>query len=290
MIVDLSEFKTGICDKLRQVTFCATIATQIGDTLLEVYEIPTDECPFLITDLFEIDGFALNSLDIAPTNSLRMTPQNSIIEICTVITHKPHSLNVKNEVFLNNWRKTYTKLKPKHGITNIKLDEIKHDIVGIHIRLTDRISRWPSQGSITKFQYERFVTKKIPWIIKMANENNFFVFLASDNLVADQEVRSKLRPHVRLIESSKEWVKSGRRQTDGITFVEDLFWLSKSKYIYSTTGGGVPLTASLIGDINSSVQIWTEEKLFFRSLVFLRRVAAWFKILIYRFIFKSNNI
>ena len=111
MIVDLSGYSTGVCDRLRQVTFCAAISKIVGDPVLEIYEILTDEGPFSIVDLFILDGFDIKKLNQIPHDSIRMNPQNSEISYATVVAHKPKNLNVDTEQFLFIWKKLYKDIK-----------------------------------------------------------------------------------------------------------------------------------------------------------------------------------
>ena len=283
MIVDLSGFSTGLCDRLRQVTFCAALAQLESDLLLEIYESVTMEGPYSIVELLVLEGFELRELHKQPENQLRMTPQTSQICMATVRTHKPKSLNVSDGDFLLRWRGMFRKLRPIGYLPDLfQMDLIgwsRPKTIGIHVRLSDRLSKWPVQGAITETQYKRFVKVKIPWIIRYARANDYSVFLAADNLASDETVRRLLRDKVKLIEYSKRWASVGVRNTDGHTFLCDLFGLSNCKNIFSTTGGGVPYTAALIGGINEeSVHIWTEERWLDRAMIGLRKVVVYSRV------------
>jgi hypothetical protein len=275
LIVDLSGFSTGVCDRLRQVTFCAVLADYLGDELLEIYETKSNEGPFFVADLFDIVGLTCRKLDVTPCDSWRMTPHNSIISLATVKAFKPNFVNVSDEVFLNDWIRIYRRLRPRTGVIDItrleQLESIKKGAVGIHIRLTDRVTRWPSRGAITLSQYNEFKVKKVPWIIRFSKLHNYDVFLASDNLNEDIEIRSLLRGAIKIIEYEKNWKSVGIRNTDGESFLIDLFGLAYSKVIFSTTGGGVTLTASLIGGLDpNAIHVWTSERVFDMVLIRLR--------------------
>ena len=283
MIVDLSGYSTGVCDRLRQVTFCAAIAQIFGDPLLEVYEILTDEGPFSILDLFELEGFRLQRINYLPSNAIRMTPYNSEICEANVVLHKPVNLQLPIDQFLVIWKDTYKAIKPKISIYDLirkEYDEVfNRGVVAIHVRLTDRVTRWPASGGITELQYEKFLKIKIPWIIKYANQNGYKVFLTSDNSDSDKGIRKLIRHQVGLIEYQKHWNTSGIRNTNGDEFLTDLFLLSKCKKIFTTTGGGVPLTAALIGGIeNDSIHVWTDERLIDRFAIGVRRLLAYSRI------------
>ena len=283
MIVDLSGFSTGICDRLRQVTFCAVIAELQSDFLLEIYESMTIEGPYSIAELLIIEGFKLRKLEKRPENYLRLTPHNSRICISTVRTYRPKNPNLSDNDFLLRWKLIYSKLKPKVNLLELYQKHSTHwmgrETIGVHVRLSDRLSKWPAQGAITENQYRKFLKKKIPWIIRYAKANNYNVFLATDNLVSDEAVRGLLNDQVNLIEYRKRWATNGSRNTDGHTFLCDLFGLSKCKVIFCTTGGGVPYTAALIGGIDEqSVHIWTEERLSDKAILGFRKVVVYSRV------------
>lgn len=272
MIVDLSDFSTGVCDRLRQLTFCAVIAQFRNESILEIYELPSLGNPFSLSDLFYVEDFTIVKVKSVPNKTFKMHPINSSVMQSTVDLWMPKDINISKKEFYLQWVKIYKKLKPKRSEIYLsewnKINLINKNTIGIHIRLTDRLSSYPVNGAITKSQFEAFVKKKLPAIISYVNTNNYTIFLASDNSKADEVVRNILKSKVNMIEYNKNWNTCGDRETESEPFLLDLFGLARTREIFSTTGGGVPLTANMIGGNKNVIHIWTEERI--RDKIFIR--------------------
>jgi hypothetical protein len=276
MFVDLSGFQTGLCDRLRQVTFVATLAAAVDDFELEVYEYTTTQCPDEFTDLFGLDGFKISKIDRKPMHSIKMTPFDSSICMQTVIKHLPNSIDLHPDRVLHLWRLMYQNLKPSDRLAlkvKDQLDKIaKKSAIGVHVRLGDRLSRFPGYGAITANQFDDFVRQKIPKLVAKSVRAGVPLFVASDNRLADQRIRECIAGKTEIIEFPKRWKSSGIRESSGIEFIQDLFGLAACCEIHCTTGGGVPLTANLVaGRLEEDMEIWTQEKIKYRAFLLLRR-------------------
>lgn len=283
MIVDLTGFTTGVCDKLRQLTFCATVAYYRNEKVLKILEIPSKECPFYLIDLFRLDGFDFEKIHYNLNENIIMNASNSSITKSTVKQWIPFDIKVTIKDFLKKWKDIYAKIKPnKNILTNKEWDtvyKIGKNTIGIHIRTGDRLTSLPAKGGITKKQFNAFLKYKIPEIIKYANCNKYSVFLASDTYKADCKVRNMIKSKVNLIEYAKKWNSCGIRETEGEEFLLDLYGLSRTLEIFSTSGGGVPFTASLIAGKNTiPVHIWATHRLIDKIIIYLRVFSNSFSI------------
>lgn len=247
MIVDLTDFRTGFCDCLKQVTFCIAIAQLRADKTIYVKQNITKHCPYRIIDLLEVSGFDVHPWDTSCGNTdLRF---NHFISV----RNRPADIKLSDKEFANRWCAAYRLLHPKDHIQRkIDLLDINHSYLGFHVRMTDRIKKHPLPWEIMKFQVNGVVSSSHNLIKSKINKYGLKkIFLTCDNLESKIEWSQKLSEHNVEVVSNPDIVFdiSRFRQTSGEHFVVDLFSLSRCHTIVGTTKSAVPLSAKLIGDI-----------------------------------------
>jgi len=271
MIVDLSGFATGVCDRLRQLTFCAALAKELGDNVLEIYELASSQSVGFLSNLFALDGFSLLTLQQQPKGThIRMSPFDSLPSLEACAAHLPPEFHIDPSDFYNKWLTAYTMLKPsQHVFSSSRSLSLRYDL-GVHLRVTDKLVGIPSKGCITWSQFNKFAYHFLPQYLKSFGRD-FKVYLASDSESSFNAVVNRISPFVNVYYSPFGWHKHGIRHTGGDAFVYDLFSLANSSNIVSTTGGGIPLTARLIAGCSpSSFKAWTSECCSTRTVEALR--------------------
>jgi len=251
MVLNLDTFGTGICDRLRALTFSAAIAELIHDKDLYVYEESSSECPDRIIDLFDLKGFKIHSLQMPEKSQIMMNPFNSFPCLDAVQRNVPDYITVSARQVFGLWVDSYKLLIPKPKFTIVNRALSFSYSFGIHLRTTDRLGRLPGKGVITKSQLKKFVYKFLPDILSSTSPLHN-VYICSDSALVLREVLAVLSGGVELITNPGNRIPKGSRESDGEYFLYDLFSLSRCEKIYSTVGGGVPLTANLIAGRNFS--------------------------------------
>ena len=202
-----------------------------------------------------------------------MNPFNSEISIKTCIKfNKDHK--VDNFKLLHEWKKTYRLLAPKKKfLIKINFFLKNKKITCIHSRVTDKLLNYldtlleiPSKDVIYKKQLEDFcsnVDKLIPH-----GTNN--IYLASDESKYREKIINNLKSRYKIINEKIFFDKKKLRQTSGENFIIDLFVMANCKSIISTTGGNVPLTATLISKNCKTFVKWTNFKFIYKINLLLR--------------------
>lgn len=259
VIVDLSLFTTGVCDRLRQLTFCAAYAALSGSRKLLIYERQSPESPTKLIQLFRLSDFDLFELSCSTGPTLKMTPFNSFPCIANAAQHLQFlKSNTSPSSFLQQWLTAYTWIIPSEKLLSLypDLNTTRTYHTAIHIRSTDRISRLPSDLTITPRQLHTFCSQYVPSLVSKCRPTDP-IYLASDSQYYYRQTLAALTPYS-IFSSPSNWLPSGKRETSGFIFAYDLFNLARASNLYSTTGGGVPFTAHLIGgQTNSTYSIWT---------------------------------
>ena len=203
-----------------------------------------------------------------------MDPFNSEISIKNC--YKYNTKNLDNRKLLKEWKKTYQILKPKKKI-KFKLDKIikNKKYVSIHIRLTDKLVNFknyfleiPTKDVIYFKQFKEFmndIENLIPGKYK-------YIYLCSDENIFKKKLKEKLKNKFKFIERNIKFNKKKFRQTSGEDFIIDLFAMSKSSLIISSTGGNVPYSSNLISGVKQNYIKWINYRLKYRFFYKIRQV------------------
>lgn len=248
MIVDLSNIKSGFCDKLKKLTLYIAFSNISKNNYLEIFDQKTKENPFLFSDICFIKNFKIKKLK---------TKKKEIFSFVNEYNSNPNLNNIRNitkksdvvlnDNFLFEWEKSYALIRPK-----IKIKNIPSPSIGIHIRLTDKLVNMkkklfeiPGKDVVLAEDYLKFKIH-LKKLINQNSDKNFF--LASDSENAKNEIIEIFKKNKKKIIINKlNFNKKSLRQTNGNGFIKDLFCLSNCDEIYST-GGGVPYTAKMIAN------------------------------------------
>ena len=140
----------------------------------------------------------------------------------------------------------------------------KKKYVSIHIRLTDKLVTFknffleiPTKDVIYEKQFQEFVKNVISLIPKKYK----YIYLSSDENIFQKNIKEKLKNDFNFIERKIKFNNKKLRQTSGEDFIIDLFAMSKSSLIISSTGGNVPYTSNLISGVGQNYIKWTNQKL-----------------------------
>lgn len=283
MYIDLSQMKSGFCDRLRQITFCIALEKLKNKEIkkIQIYEIKTNECPYYFTDLMCLKNIYIYNLKKKKKiKTIKMNPFNSEISLKTCAKfNKDHK--VDNFKLLEEWKNIYKLLIPKKKfLSKINFFLKKKKITCIHSRVTDKLLHYldtlleiPSKDVIYKKQLEDFC-RNVCKLIPSGTKN---IYLASDEGIYREKIANNLRSHYKIINENFFFNKKKLRQTSGENFIIDLFVMANCTSIISTTGGNVPLVATLISKNYQTFIKWTNFKfiykinLLLRTLVYLLR-------------------
>ena len=270
MYIDLSKIKSGFCDRLRQITFCIALEKLKKSKVkkIEIFEIKTNECPYYFTDLMNIKGIKIINLQkCKKIKTIQMDPFNSQISLKTCIKFN-NEKEIDNNKLLQEWKDTYKTLEPKKKYINRINSIIKNKkITCVHLRMTDKLVNFldymieiPSKDVIYKKQIADFFRD----IIKIIPKKTKNIYIAADEKSYRDKIISHLKNHYKIINKKIVFNKKKLRQTSGADFIMDLFVMSKSELIISTTGGNVPLTAILMSKKENEYIKWSSFKLIYK--------------------------
>lgn len=278
MIIDLSKMKSGFCDRLRQITFCIAIEKLKGTKInkIFIYEIKNKECPYYFSELLKFKNYRVANIkkNVSNKNLIRMNPFNSKISLETCKRFNS-DYKINNKKLLIEWKKTYQILEPQKKIKK-KIDKLlkKKDFYCIHTRVTDKLVSYldyllelPDKDVIYQNQLNNFclnVGKIIPSI------KNLDIYLSSDENIYREKIVKNIENKSSIINPYVKYNKNKLRQTNGEDFIVDLFMMSKSSKIISTTGGNVPLTALLISKRKIDYLKWTSIGIFNKFNIIIR--------------------
>ena len=276
MYIDLSHMKSGFCDRLRQITFCIAYnrLKKKNIKIIKIFEIKNKECPYYFTDLMELKGLKVFNLKSKKTKdqNIKMDPFNSSISIETCKKHNTDNLN--NAKLLEEWKSTYKILIPKKKFKK-KINKIskKKNLACIHSRITDKhlgffsfLLEIPNKDVIFSYQINDFYKNVFKLIPKKIRN----IYVASDEEFSRKKLIKNLETNFKIIGDKPIFKKNKLRQTSGEQFIIDLFVMSKCNIIISSTGGNVPLTATLISDRKILYLKWTETRDIYKIINFSR--------------------
>lgn len=279
MIVNLSEMFSGFSDRLRPITFGLMLSKIFfrKNKTIEIIESKSKECPYLFTDLCSIKYFKVSKSKSSKKKNylFNMSPFNSQITEKNLKKHMPFEFE-EADYLIDEWKKSYKLIKPAKKITK-KIERLKlpKQYVGVHIRSTDkvvslytRLFEIPSKTTITQFELKFFI-KNLPFLI-CKNINCKNVFVACDDKKLKGVIIKTLTDHkFNVYFNNNKFFKKQLRQTNGEDFLIDLFSLSNSRLIISSTGGGVPTTAQLLSKKKIKVINYLDKKNIFYLLKIL---------------------
>ena len=252
MFVNLKKISSGFSEKLRVVTyFVALIILLNKKKLLNILDRKTIECPYYFNNHFKIKSFKCRNGNLKKKdNPIEMNTYNSFPNLKNCITHNQFKLN--NNKLIKQWKLSYKLLIPQKSVDKkIKKLKLPQKYISIHVRTTDRViklknifSKLYHKDLILNSQLNYFEKKIVNFIKKYSKIKN--VFISSDQKILKNKiikllVENKFKVYYNKVPYFKKF-----RSTSGDDFVLDLFCMARSKLIFTTTGGGVPLTAQLI--------------------------------------------
>lgn len=276
MYIDLSYMKSGFCDRLRQITFCIAYnkLKKKKNKVIKIFEIKTKECPYYFTELMELEGLRVFNLKRKKTKNqnIKMDPFNSSISLETC--KKYNTDNLDNLKLLEEWKSTYKILRPKKKFKK-EIDKIskKKNLACIHSRITDKhlslfdfFLEIPNKDVIFSYQINDFYKNVFNFIPKKIKN----IYISSDEEFSRNKLIRNLKTNFKIIGDKPIFKKNKLRQTSGKQFIIDLFVMSKCKFLISSTGGNVPLTATLISDRKISYLKWTKTRDIYKIINVLR--------------------
>jgi len=289
MIIDTTLMRSGFCDRLRQITFGILISKLKKEKKFYIHEKKTDECPFLFTDHCNIKKIKLKKIINYKKNKvvIRMSSFDSEISIDTIKKYFPNPYKISNyEKVLKKWKFSYREIYPNRDIKKkIKNLKLPSKYVGVHIRATDKLVslftklfELPSKTTIINSQLNLFLKSLDKQIYLNTNIKN--VYLSCDDKNIKKFTLNLLKKNgFKVFFNESKFLGNKLRQTSGEDFLIDLFCLSSSKIIISSTGGGVPLTASLISNKKIIIKNFLDEinifyilKIFNKFIFYLRKL------------------
>lgn len=263
MIIDLTGFddNAGFCNRLRQVSFCATIADLRKDGTLFFRKLPPKESQSRIADLLEIQGFEIKTWDESLGDAEhRLNSYNSTPCLEHVKQLKPPDLEMNDDSFLALWLSMYKRFSPRKDVREkIECIGADRECIGLHIRFTDKITENPSPWEIKPSELEQ-VEKRTAYAIKSVLKKNRLkkVYLATDCSNARLAWRNKLESlgaNV-LLNQYAAYDEKQFRQTSSRDFLTDLFSLARCRQIVGSVNSGVPWTAAMIGGLDEKEIVW----------------------------------
>ena len=284
MIVDLSNIKSGYSDKLRAITFYLAVnnlSFKKKSKKFYIYEIKTKECPFRFIDYCKIRNIKIIKLKKRKKSKINLNSYNTEITFKNVLKNNPSKL-IDNYLLLDEWQKSYKKLLPGYKIeSKIKKNKFPKNIIGLHIRTTDRMIKLKEiiniQFKDTMFDIQlRYFEKNIHKILKkISNSKN--VFVASDSKQIKNTIVNKLKKENYKVYFNKARFRKEFRQTSGEDFLIDFFSLIKCQTILSTVGAGVTQSIMLIKkrkviNWNNQINKFILLRLFGIFLIFLKKI------------------
>lgn len=260
MIIDLTKWRTGFCDRLVQISFCVTVARLRGERNLYIKSNKNDQCPYDFLDICLINGFSTSVWKefVAETAEWQMdydtvTPNWNLYavspDIEAVRIHKPSDIKISDDQFLTQWKYSYTLINPIGRISEVVCRlGIDCATVGLHIRRTDKIWEGKSRfhgSSVDSHEVEcRTQTQILPFL----TGENRSVFIASDDEDSKKWWMDFLESKgIRVISHRAVFDKTRLRQTSADDFIVDLFGLSKCAHIVGSGESNVLRAASYIG-------------------------------------------
>jgi hypothetical protein len=265
VIIDLTGYQTGFCDRLRQVAFCVALAKLNRSSKLFFKESECEACPFSFLSLCCVDGFELYPWEEElGESSIRFGPHDRP-NIATVRAFKPPHVDISDTAFLALWLDCYRLLRLKSSLEpRLESLTVGADCLGLHVRLTDKVTPHPTVARFNIFSSQVARVESVAHRMlrrRMKGQNLTRVFLATDHEAAKQSWTSRLAADgYEVLTNPCRFNETRLRQTSGEDFLLDLFALSKCRTVIGTTDSGVVRTAAWING-HSSLQFAVDEML-----------------------------
>ena len=269
MYIDLSKIKSGFSDRLRAITFHVALTKfKKGKNFFSIYEKKNYQCPFRFVDFCKIKKITIKSekKNLDKKKDIIFTSYNSEINLKNCARANKFSDKINNSELYYQWIKSYKDIYPNNYLQN-KINNIKlpKKFISIHIRSTDRVIKFKNilsqiqlKDMIIDFHLKEFPYMVTDLIVKYSNCKNIYV--SSDQEYLKNKIIHQLKNKKFQVYFNKNIYKNSKyRRTSGDDFLIDLFCMSKSKFIFSTIGGGVPFTAHLLSGKKNKVVNWSNE-------------------------------
>lgn len=276
MFIDLTKIKSGFSDKLRAITFFIALSKFQNISIFNFYEKKNYQCPFRFVDFCKIKKINIKNSKkiINDRKKILFTSYNSEINKKNCELANKFSPQINNKKLLNEWKNSYKEIYPNNSLQK-KIDKIKlpNNFISVHIRSTDRVIKLKNilrdtqlKDMIVDFQLNKFSSMIIKLLKKYTKCKN--IYISSDQQSLKTEIINELKKNNYKIYFNNCKFKDTRyRKTNGEDFLIDLFCIAKSKFVFSTVGGGVPFTAYLLSGKKCKVINWLNE---FNRFYFLR--------------------
>jgi hypothetical protein len=114
---------------------------------------------------------------------------------------------------------------------------------GVHIRAGDKLSNEKRLNQISRHEIKGFIHEFVPNLLSSIPKDEIpNIYIASESQESYEELKKNL-DGCRVFPADRDWRQHGCRATNGQAVLEDIFYLAACNRIYTTLGGGVPLTA-----------------------------------------------
>jgi len=254
MIIDLTSFQTGFCDRLRQVTFCAAVAGLKGHRELYIKEEITPACPFRFIDLCTLEGFNLHTwTEKCAETSLRFDHSLFPPNLSQSRRYKPADISLSAREFRDRWFASYALLRPlPHLAETLENLKVGPRCLGFHLRFTDKIRQVPRPfHEITPQQLPRLQSLAFHLLKDRLDRLGLdTVYLACDDgRVKEEWIERITGAGYQVISQNSHYNLGALRQTSGEDFVVDLFALARCQRRLGTLCSGVVWTADWMNGI-----------------------------------------
>ncbi len=248
MVVDLTGFASGFCDRLRQITFCIAVATLRNDRLLSIRETPDPCCPFRFVDLCTVEGCEIRPWEPSAGPGEWQMDGGVFPGLPSVRRHKPPDVSLPDELFLQHWLESYQRLRPHPRLhTILEHLSVGPDCLGLHLRFTDKVrEEAEARTVITPGQQQAVEAVAYRLLMDQRRRTGLRkVFLVADNAASkDAWARTLREAGCMVVMHAAAFDASRLRQTSGDDFAVDLFALARCRAIIGTTRSGVVRSAT----------------------------------------------
>lgn len=269
MHIDLSKIKSGFSDRLRAISFhIAIIKFKKKINFFSIYEKKNYQCPFKFSDYCKIKKIKIKrkKKNFYSQKNIIFTSYNSEINLKNCIRANKFAETIDNIELYKQWIRSYREIYPnKYLQKKINHINLPKKYVSIHIRSTDRVVKFKNifskiqlKDMIIDFHLNSFPLMVTKLISKYSNCKN--VYVSSDQEYLKTQIIQKLiSQKFNVFYNNNIYKNTNYRKTKGEDFLVDLFCMSKSNFIISTVGGGVPYTAHLLSGKKNKVINWSNE-------------------------------
>lgn len=240
-MVDLSELRSGFCDRLRLATWGIALALHRGETRLVLKDERSRYCPYLFSDICAVEG-----LEIVPWQESFGPCWRSGIGVNTFPGNPRHAaqlmppdVGLSARAFQRLWLQAYARLQPRDAIhLAVQSLALGMDCLGLHLRYTDKI-RQVARGWM-EVQVGQIPLLQATTLRLIQRTGYRQVFVACDEARQKQLWCDLLRDAgYTVIEHSASYDESLLRQTGAHDFGVDLFALAACGQVLGTSRSGV---------------------------------------------------